>query len=46
MPSGRTLALIASSGSLLISIAYAWQREWRLALYWFFAACIGFTMSW
>jgi heme/copper-type cytochrome/quinol oxidase subunit 3 len=44
MPSGRTLALVSSGGSLVIAIAYLVQRQYRQALYWFFAACIGITV--
>jgi hypothetical protein len=43
---GRTLALASSVGSLIISIAYLCQRQYRSALYWFFAACLGITVSW
>ena len=50
MLSGVNWGNVASWGGVLFSLAsaigYAFARDWRNALYFFFAACITTTVIW
>ena len=42
----RTLALTFCAEECIISLVYAYQRDWRMMVYWFAAAVIGVSVVW
>jgi hypothetical protein len=43
---GRILALTMAGEDLVISLAYLFQGNYRMTLYWFFASGITATVAW
>jgi len=42
----RIIALTFCAEEVIVSLAYAVQRDWRMTVYWFAAAVIGVTVVW